>query len=206
MSSPQRLFSLIALVCVLLGLAVQFPLYYLADSLLQAGGPQPVLSSDALALARHYVDTGQPALAVKQLEQHISLLEADETSVAQVDLERLLSLQENPLGQAGFVLRYNHWIWPIRFYLAATVFAFLWVGVMVYGLRGKRQLVILPFTDTSGLGIGEAIPQAVHNRMDEITNYVHELGSTHQFISEKMEMPIQGMVSEGVPPGYGCAG
>ncbi len=199
MNSPQRLFFLTALVCMLLGWMLQVPLDNLASALLQAAGPEPTLQADSLTLARHYVDTGQPVQAVDQLAQVISTLPPADAADAQNELQKLLSLQESPLGQAGFALRNIHATWPTRLYLAAVVLALLWVGLVAYRLLGKRpEVVVLPFADQTGLKLGEEVPQAVQDRLREITGQAGELSATHQFISEKLKMPTQGPVSEGL--------
>lgn len=197
MKTPQRLFFLMALICLMMGFLLQFLVPGLGYSLLKSRGKLPSLNGKKLVLAKYYFDTGQPEKSVSEVTKQIASLSAIDATTAQEDLGRILSLYQNPDGQVGFLILQISSNWPSKLYVAFLILIACCIGTLIYGRLIKRHLfAVMPFTNYSGLNIGEELPATVLDRVHEIAWQSKNLRYASKLIAENLDIPTMGMSTD----------
>jgi len=197
MKTPQRLFFLLAFICLFLALLLQFLGQRIGYYFLESRGALPSFNGEDFALAKYYFETGQPDQSISEITKQIASLSPVEVVATQADLDRILYLYQNPKGQLGFLVLQIQSVWLSKLYVAFFILVVFGIATFVYTRFGEHPLfVVMPFANYAGLNIGEDLPAAVLDRVREIAWRSKNLKNVSSMIAENFDIPTLGMETD----------
>lgn len=195
-NSPQRLLILGLIICILLGLAMDF----VNDRLVHYTSlPSFVLNDEPnLFLARYYWHIGRFDKAIEEYQSVIPTLPQDKIDLAYNELDRLFLFEESTPGKILGSVAYYTWLLPPKFYGLAFLFFLVSIALFIYRhMKKSPQFLIQTFYDHTGLNIGSNLPQVAIDRIHEITWRAQNLESASDLIADNVEVPTLSLMSEG---------
>jgi tetratricopeptide (TPR) repeat protein len=200
MKTPTRTFFLAGFLCLITAITLQASDKYLVPYVFRSLKTKPEFSSEKLALAQFYFEMGQPDKAIEELTSLLSkpnLPSSVETEVNS-DLKKIITLKSSPLGQLAFWGANVAWSLPSKFIIASILFGVIAIVFYLTRVIGSRPLfAVVPFLDQAELNFSDEIPMIILDRMREISWQKTNFKNTQKVITENLDIPSLGLVSEG---------
>lgn len=195
MRSPIRFFILCAIFGFLLGFLldqVNNNILGSIDSFIAIN-----LNNKSLDLAHSYLLTGRFDNAISEYKATIPALSQSDAELAQQELSKVIFFQSNTRGQLYTALFYWTWLLPPKLYLLSSIFILL--AILIFFIRAVKRptLVFLAFRDYAGLNINN-LAQALTDRIREVVWRMESITTKANLIAENLDVPVMGMISEGV--------
>ena len=196
MKTPQRLFLIFIIVSLFTALTLSYVHGILTNRISRYLYSTISRPSSDLLLARYDLYSGRITDSIEEYQSVVLYGTSTESDLARTELNNLLRLQKTQIGQwMGFLVNLT-WSASSRLYLFATILIPVWLLVLFFGLIQKRPVfAILPFNDNSDRG--EKLQGVLQDRMREILWRAKYPNSDNALISDKLELPLAGMSSEG---------
>ena len=192
--SPLKLFFSLGILFIIIGLTLYslWPSYVFPQNNTADFGE--------LEYARFLAQTGQFDAAIKEYDtiqaNSISSVVKSQAALEHLQVIKLQSQRPSEIVKA----RFTYFVWyatPIVLILSMLFFT-VWGLLLIFRLIIKRpELAILPILDLSSQNIGEKLPQIVHYRAKELTWKFHNLSSSKLILSEILDVPTIGLISDG---------
>jgi tetratricopeptide (TPR) repeat protein len=197
-NSPQRFLISSFMICILLGLGIDFLSGTLSNYYTFLPSDRSFTSGDSLSMARYYWRIGQFEKAIEEYQSIIPTLADQDRHSASRELERLLLLDKSAPGRVVGQIAYYSWSLPPKLYALAGLSGILFIVLLWYRYRKETPIFIIQsFSDRTGLNIGSDLPKIAIERIHELAWRAQNLGETSNLIAENIELPTLNLMSEG---------
>ena len=189
-NSPQRLLLSGFMICILLGVGIDFISGNLSRYSPSLPSDNFFSNGESLSLARYYWRVGKFDKAIEEYQRVIPTLPEENLNSAYEELERLVLLEKSSAGRIVGQIAYYSWSLPPKFYALAGLFGILLIVLLVYRYTKKTPtFIIQPFSDRTGLHIGNDLPKIAIERIHELVWRAQNLEEVSNLIAENIEIP-----------------